>query len=333
MRAMLLRQTADIGTSPLRLEELPAPVPGPGELRMRVLCCGLCHTDLHVIEGDLPNPALPLIPGHQVVGTVDAIGAGVTEFSLGERAGIAWLRWTDGTCHYCEAGQENLCEHARFTGYQADGGYADYAVAPAAFVYKLPSDVPSPQLAPLLCAGIIGYRALRLTGVTAGDRLGLYGFGGSAHLTIQVARSQGVEVLVFTRSRQHQDLARELGAIWAGGATDEAPAALDAAIIFAPAGSLVPPALEKIRTGGTLVLAGISMSDIPALPYASIYGERVIRSVANNTREDAREFLRLAESIPLHAEVEMFDLADANIGLQELSAGRIRAAGVLVVSD
>jgi len=330
---MVLHKPSSVESSPLALQDRPTPEPAPGELRLRVLCCGLCHTDLHVIEGDLPAPALPLIPGHQIVGTVEALGEATTGFALGERAGIAWLRWTDGTCRYCLRGQENLCEQAQFTGYQADGGYADYAVAPAAFMYNLPSDTPAPEIAPLLCAGIIGYRALKLSGAAGGDRLGLYGFGGSAHLTLQVARARGCDVLVFTRSPVHQRLARELGAVWAGSTEDEPPAALDAAISFAPAGSFVPAALQRLRPGGTLALAGITMSDIPPIPYDLLYRERVVRSVANNTREDGREFLRLAAEIPLKAEIETFRLQDANVALQALKAGRLRAAGVLLVSD
>jgi len=329
---MVLQKPAGIESSPLALQDRTPPEPGPGQVRLRVICCGLCHTDLHVIEGDLPAPRLPLIPGHQVVGTIDVLGEGATGYAVGERAGIAWLRWTDGTCKYCLAGQENLCERAQFTGYTADGGYAEYAVAPSAFVYKLPSDAPALELAPLLCAGIIGFRALKLSGAVDGDRLGLYGFGGSAHLTLQVARARGCEVLVFTRSPEHQSLARELGAVWAGTADDEPPSALDAAISFAPVGSLVPAALRHLRPGGTLALAGVTMSDIPSIPYELLYRERVIRSVANNTREDAQELLRLAAEIPLRSEVETFRLEQANVALQALKASRLRAAGVLVVS-
>ena len=331
MRAMVLKEPGDIGASPLSLEYYPQPEIGPGDVRLRVLCCGLCHTDLHVIEGDLPSPKLPLIPGHQIVGDVDAIGADVSDFAVGDRAGIAWLRWTDGTCRYCLGGRENLCERAVFTGYRADGGYAEYAVAPASFVYKLPAKSSPVELAPLLCAGIIGYRALKLSGAKAGDRLGLYGFGASAHLTIQVAQACGCEVFVFTRSAEHQRLARSLGASWVGRAEDGPVEALDAAISFTPAGSLVPVALRSLRPGGTLALAGITMSDIPSFPYQLLYREPLVRSVANNTRADAREFLQIAAETPLHREVETYELDQANLALRDLKQSRLRAAGVLLL--
>lgn len=329
MRALALDRHAPVESAPLRLRELPPPEPGPDEVRLRVSCCGLCHTDLHVIEGELANAALPLILGHQIVGTIDRLGAGVSTLKRGERVGIAWLRWTDGVCRYCRAGSENLCPNARFTGYQADGGYAEYAIAPADYVYRLPEEIAPARLAPLLCAGIIGFRALRLSGAADGDTLGLYGFGGSAHLTLQVALREGCRVFVFTRSAAHRRLALELGAAWAGEADATAPDLLDAGIIFAPAGTLVPAALQQLRPGGTLALAGIRMSSIPRLDYHLLYQERVLRSVANNTRQDARDFLRYAAESPLQTEVEIFSLAEGNQALLALKQSRLRAAAVL----
>lgn len=331
MRAMVLHEPAPIETAPLRLEETATPRPGPGEVRLRVRACGICHTDLHVVEGELPPVKRPIIPGHQIVGVVDALGEGVEAPRPGERAGVPWLHQTCGACAFCLRGEENLCERARFTGYSADGGYAEYAVAPADFVYPLPAGLSDIAAAPLLCAGIIGYRALRLSGVRPGERLGLYGFGASAHIAIQVARHWGCEVYVFSRGEEHRRLAAALGAAWTGHAEESPPGLLDAAIIFAPAGRLVLEALRVLRKGGTLALAGIYMSPIPEMPYDLLYGERVVRSVANSTRQDAAELLQLAAEIPVKTEVEVFPLAEANQALRRLKEGQIRGAGVLEI--
>ena len=331
MRAMVLEATGPVETSPLVLRELPRPTPGPGEVRLKVHACGLCHTDLHTIEGDLPVHKSALIPGHQIVGIIDALGSGVTAHKEGDRVGIPWLHWTDGTCEYCSGGLENLCPNARFTGYDADGGYAEYAIAPAEFCYSMSAIFDDLHAAPLLCAGIIGYRSYRLSGIRSGENLGLYGFGASAHLVIQLARHQNCNVFVFTRSEAHRAHAKQLGAVWTGAAEDTPPEQLHAAIIFAPAGKLVPEALRVLRKGGTLALAGITMSRIPALDYDLLYHEKVVRSVANSTRQDARQFLALAGEIPLQTEIQLFDLADANQALQALKKSEIRGAGVLRV--
>jgi propanol-preferring alcohol dehydrogenase len=308
MRAMVLQRPRPVEESPLHLQELPMPTPGAGEIRVQVRCCGICHTDLHTVEGDLPLPKLPVVPGHQIVGIVNALGPGTHLFHEGDRVGIPWLHSTDGTCHYCRRELENLCDHAQFTGYHVDGGYAEAALVNENFAYSIPSIFSDETAAPLLCAGIIGYRSYRLSGARGGDRLGLYGFGASAHLVLQFARHLGCEVYVFTRTPIHRELANKLGAAWVGVAEDTPPHPLDAAIIFAPAGALVPQALRALRKGGTLVLAGITMSAIPQMEYSLLYHERVIRSVANSTRQDAREFLALAAGVPLHIEIEIFDL-------------------------
>ncbi len=331
MRAMVLESAKPAEQGPLRLQDVPVPQPGASEVRVRVACCGLCHTDLHTVEGDLPLPKLPLIPGHQIVGVVEAAGAGVRRFREGDRVGIPWLHATCGQCAYCRRGQENLCERARFTGYHVDGGYAERALAGEEFAVSIPAAFDDAHAAPLLCAGIVGYRSFRLSGAQKGDRLGLYGFGASAHIVLQCARHLGCEVWVFTRSREHQELAKKLGAAWVGAAGDPTPGQLDSAILFAPAGGLVPPALGALRKGGTLALAGITMSPIPQLDYASLYHERVVRSVANATREDARDFLELAAQVPIRTEVEMFELEQANAALQALKSSRIAGAGVLRV--
>ncbi|HYX67569.1 MAG TPA: zinc-dependent alcohol dehydrogenase family protein [Terriglobales bacterium] len=334
MRAMLLESAKPAEKSPLVPRDLPAPEPGAGEVRVRVSCCGLCHTDLHTVEGDLPLPKLPLVPGHQVVGVVEAVGAGARRFREGDRVGIPWLHWTCGQCDYCRRGQENLCDRARFTGYHVDGGYAESAVVGEEFACSVPSAFDDAHAAPLLCAGIVGYRSLRLSGARPGQRLGLYGFGASAHIVLQCARHVGCEVWVFTRSREHQELATKLGAAWVGAAGEEGSGKagqLDSAIIFAPAGGLVPQALAALRKGGTLALAGITMSPIPQLDYASLYQERVVRSVANATREDARQFLELAAAVPVRTEVQMFDLEQANAALAAMKASKVAAAGVLRV--
>jgi alcohol dehydrogenase, propanol-preferring len=329
---MVLESPKAAEENPLVLAELPPPAPGAGEIRVRVAACGVCHTDLHIVEGELALPRLPVVPGHQIVGVVDALGPGARAFREGDRVGIPWLHWTCGECRFCRQGLENLCERARFTGFHDDGGYAEAAAVPESFAYPMPPNFSDLQAAPLLCAGIIGYRSYRLTGVAPGDRLGLYGFGASAHIVIQLARHQGLEVYVFTRSEEHRRLARELGAAWAGSAEEEAPEKVDGAIIFAPAGRLIPAALRATRKGGTVAMAGITMSPIPEMDYDSLlYHERVLRSVANSTRQDARDLLRVAAEIPVRTEVQTFKLEEANLALQLLKYSRIRGAGVLVI--
>jgi alcohol dehydrogenase, propanol-preferring len=316
----------DAPGSPLRRAELPDPEPARGEVLLEVAACGVCRTDLHVVDGELTEPKLPLVPGHQIVGRVVAGGE---RFSEGERVGVPWLGWTDGTCRYCRSGRENLCDNARFTGYQRDGGYADRVAADERFCFPIPEGFPDLQAAPLLCAGLIGYRSLRLAG--DGERLGLYGFGASAHIVCQVARHQGRRVFAFTRGDDDatQSFALELGAEWAGDALEPPPEELDAAIIFAPVGELVPAALRAVGKGGTVVCAGIHMSDIPSFPYDLLWGERVLRSVANLTRRDGEEFLRLAPQVPVRTEVETFPLESANEALDRLRGGEIRGAAVL----
>lgn len=332
MRAMLLHSQGPIDTAPLVLEEVERPVPEPGHVLVRVEVCALCRTDLHVIEGDLPPIKMPVIPGHQVVGIVEGGGEGVSRFRRGDRIGIAWLRSTDGTCRYCLRDLENLCPNARFTGYMADGGYAEYAVVREDFAYPVPPGLEPIHAAPLLCAGIIGYRALRRSELRAGGRLGIYGFGASAHVTIQVARYWGCEVYVSTRGERHQDLAHAMGADWVGGADDAPPVKLDAAIVFAPAGSLVPAALESLDRGGTLSLAGIYMTEIPALDYERhLFYERTVRSVTANTRQDGMELLRLAADIPIRTQVETVPLNRLNEGLQQLKHDGFGGAGVAIV--
>jgi len=331
MKACFLRTPAAVENNPLQFAEFPKPEPGPGEILVRVEVCGVCRTDLHVIEGELAPRKSPVVPGHQAVGHVAAKGAGANRYGIGARVGVAWLHKADGTCGYCRRGEENLCDHPDFTGYTVDGGYAEYLVAPEDFVYALPEALPAEQVAPLLCAGIIGYRCLRLSEVKAGARLGLYGFGAAGHVAIQVARHWGVEVYAATRDVRHQTLARELGAVWIGGTLDAPPEKLDAAIVFAPAGEIVPAALAALRKGGRLILGGIHMSDIPSFPYQLLYDERMIRSVANNTREDGQEFLRLAAEIPVRTHVRVYPLAEANAALNALKNDAIPGAAVLRV--
>ena len=332
MKAMVLSHTGDISRGLLQLHDRPIPVPGPAEVLVKIHVCGVCRTDLHVVEGELSDIRLPLIPGHQAVGTVARLGAGVTEVQIGDRVGIAWLQDTCETCEFCTSGRENLCAKARFTGYQVDGGYAEYAVVPARFAYPIPPVFSDDQAAPLLCAGIIGYRALRLSGIKPGQRLGLYGFGASAHIAIQIARHWGCDVYVSSLKKEHQDLARELGARWVGGATDSPPDTLHGAIIFAPAGELVPPALRALERGGTLALAGIHMSPIPSLDYdREVFGERVIRSVTANTRQDGLDLLREAAAIPIRPHTVCFPLEQANQALQALKAGSFQGAAVLSI--
>jgi propanol-preferring alcohol dehydrogenase len=332
MRAMVLDGQAPITSAPLALRDIPAPEPGPGEVRIRVRACGLCRTDLHVIEGDMAAPRLPLVPGHQVVGVVDRLGPGAARFALGARIGIAWLRHTCGVCAQCRADRENLCPHSLFTGFHADGGYAEYAVVPEAFAYEIPAEFGDAEATPLLCAGIIGYRALRRSDLPLGGRLGLWGFGSSAHVTIQVARSWGCDVFVATRGEKHQRLAREMGAAWVGGAADPMPRLVDAGILFAPAGELIPVALRSIEKGGTLAVAGIWMSAIPPLDYErELFYERNLRSVTANTREDGEDLMREAAAIPIRPRVATMPLEEANAGLQRLKNDQVDGTAVLVL--
>ena len=325
MRAAIVERQGPVESRPLKLVDMPIPDPGENEVLIRVLACGVCRTDLHVTEGDLPLRLRPVIPGHQIVGTVEGTG---------ERVGVAWLHSTDGTCRFCMSGRENLCENAEFTGWTRNGGFAEYVVAAKDFIYPIPDDFDDIQAAPLLCAGIIGYRALRLCGVNDwnGARLGIYGFGAAGHVCIQIARARGADVYVATRDRErHQSLAEELGAAWVGDTFDVPPVKLDASIIFAPAGEIVPAALSALDKGGSLVLGGIHMSPIPEFDYDLLYAERLIRSVANNTREDGREFLAEAASIPVRTSVQEFSLDQANDALIALKHDAIRGAAVLNV--
>ncbi|MBI5343600.1 MAG: zinc-dependent alcohol dehydrogenase family protein [Deltaproteobacteria bacterium] len=332
MNAMLLREVRPIEASPLSLAEVPLPSPGPGEIRVKVSACGICRTDLHVIEGDLPPVRMPLIPGHQVVGTVDRQGEGATRFPAGTRVGIAWLRHTCGACAFCRSGKENLCEAPLFTGYHRDGGFAEYAVVPEAFAYALPPAFPDAEAAPLLCAGIIGYRALRRADLPPGGKLAIYGFGSSAHIVIQLALHRGCEVFVCTRGESHRALARKMGASWAGEDPAEMPAAADSAILFAPAGELIPPALRALKKGGTLSLAGIHMSDVPPMRYEEcLFYEKNVRSVTANTRRDGEDLLREAAEIPIRPKVMLFPLAEANRALQMVKADPLQGTGVLTI--
>jgi propanol-preferring alcohol dehydrogenase len=328
---MVLDRPRPVEEGPLHLVEIATPVPGPGEVRVRVSHCAVCHTDLHIVEGDLKLPRLPIVPGHQIVGTVDALGSGVTLLREGDRVGIPWLHSTDGTCQFCRSGNENLCDNGQFTGLHVNGGYAEWTIIGEAFACKLPAEFSDIHAAPLLCAGIVGYRSFKLSGAKRGDHLGLYGFGASAHIVLQVARHLGCEVFVFTRSPMHKDLATKLGASWTGDAKDNPPALLDSSIIFAPAGPLVPEALRVTRKGGTVTLAGITMSPIPQMDYGLLYYERVLRSVANATREDAREFLDIAAEIPIRTETQLFDLEQANDALVALKHSKLEVAAVLKV--
>jgi len=333
MHAMVLSRQGEIGSRPLHRTELPDPEPRADEIRVRVRACAICRTDLHAIEGDLPPRRLPLVPGHQAVGIVDRLGPACRRFRPGDRVGIAWLRRTCGACAFCRMGAENLCEASRYTGYDEDGGYAELAIVAEAFAYPIPAAFSDLEAAPLLCAGIIGYRALRRTELTHGGRLGLYGFGSSAHVVIQIARHRGAEVFVATRTAGHRDLARGLGAAWAGGAAEPMPASLDAAIVFAPAGEIVPPALRAVRRGGVVVLVGIHMSPIPAMEYGPhLFHEKTLRSVEANTRQDGEALLREAAAIPIRPSVTPFPLQAANEALVALKADRLEGTGVLVVA-
>ncbi len=331
MKAQVLYTTASVHLSPLELVERPRPDPAPDELLVAVRACGVCHTDLHVVEGELPAPQLPLVPGHEVVGVVEAVGERVTRFRVGERVGITWLHEACGKCAFCLRGQENLCDAARFTGYTADGGYAEYITVSEKFAVPIPARFSDVEAAPLLCAGVVGYRSVRLSGLQRGERLGIFGFGASGHIVIQVARHWGCEVYVFTRSAQHQEHARALGAAWVGTAQDRPPRALDRAILFAPAGWLVPLALGHLRKGGTLCINAIHMSPIPEMPYGLLWHERTVRSVANVTRQDAEEFLPLAAQIPIHTDTQTFELEAANRALQQVKASAVNGAAVLRV--
>jgi alcohol dehydrogenase, propanol-preferring len=332
MKALVLQAQSPLAVrpAPLELADVPLPVPHAGQVRIRVHACGICHTDLHIVEGDLRAPTLPLIPGHQVVGVIDAVGPGVERLHEGDRVGAAWLHSADGVCDRCREGRENLCLNGRFTGYHAPGGYAEALVAPADFVYRLPLRYPDADAAPLLCAGIIGYRSLRVAEVHAGERVGLFGFGASAHLAIQVARYWGCEVFVFTRGAAHRTLARTLGAAWAGGLGEDAPCEIDRGIVFAPSGDVVVGALRYLRRGGTLAVNAVHLDRILEFPYALLYWERTLRSVANATRKDGEEFLALAAEVPLRVTVTPVRPEDANTALRALKHGQIEGAAVLI---
>jgi alcohol dehydrogenase, propanol-preferring len=334
MKASLLRSVSPIERNPLELAEVPTPQPGENQVLLKVNACAVCRTDLHVIEGELTRQILPIIPGHQVIGRVERIGDRVTRFKVGDRAGVPWLHQTCGVCEFCRDGKENLCENATFTGWLVNGGYAEYIIAPADFVYPIPEIFTDTEAAPLLCAGIIGFRSLRLSGITGtslGRRLGLFGFGAAAHVAIQVALHWGVEVYAFTRDERHQRLATDLGATWTGRSDDEPPHKLDSIIIFAPAGELVISALKVLKKGGTIALGGIHMSQIPPIDYQLLYQERVVRSVANNTRQDGLDFLRVAAEIPIKTQTQIFDLEEANAALNALKHDAVRGAAVLKI--
>jgi len=332
MKACILPAPAAIESRPLQIVQLPKPVPKGREVLVRIHACGVCRTDLHVTEGELEPRKSPIVPGHQAVGVVEANGPEASRFAVGARVGIPWLHSTCGVCEYCRSGRENLCEKATFTGWMADGGYAEYAIAREDFVYALPEGFSDLHVAPLLCAGIIGFRTMRLSGIEPGGKLGMYGFGAAAHVAIQVARHWKIEVYAITRDARHRQLALDLGARWAGDSNDEPPAKLDAALIFAPAGELVIAALRTLKRGGTVALGGIHMSPIPPLDYDLLYHERVIRSVANNTRRDGEEFLKIAAEIPIETQVQEFRLEEANEALNALKNDAVRGAAVLRVT-
>ena len=331
MQAMVMERAGE----PLHAGELPLPTLGPRQILIKVAACGVCRTDLHVFDGELQHPKLPLVPGHEIVGHVEALGEDVEGFAVGERVGVPWLGFTDGNCFYCRAGRENLCDHPLFTGYQIDGGYAQYTVADARYVFPIPEGYSDAEAAPLLCAGLIGYHSLKMTGnapAGAPSRLGIYGFGAAAHIVAQVARHEGRQIYAFTRAGDAtaQEFARELGAVWVGSSNEMPPDPLDAAIIFAPVGALVPAALRAVRKAGVVVCGGIHMSDIPSFPYEILWEERVVRSVANLTRDDAREFLALAPKVPVKTTVVPMPLASANEALQRLRQGELTGAAVLI---
>jgi len=333
MRAMVLSEFSPVENRPLKLKEVASPEPGENELLLRVTYCGVCHTDLHTVEGELPAVKLPRIPGHQIVGRVEKTGKNVTLFKVGERAGCAWLYQTCGHCRFCLTGRENLCQAAKFTGYDVDGGYAELAIVPESFAYRLPENFPDEQAAPLLCAGIIGYRSLKLSNLKPGGRLGLFGFGASAHVTIQVANYLGSEVYVFSRKAGHRQQALELGAVWAGLPSEDPPTKLEAAVVFAPVGEMARRALEVVDRGGTVALAGIYLTPVPELDYEKhLYYEKILRSVANSTKQDGLEFLKLAGEIPIKTEVHLFPLEKANEALEAVKHSRINGAAVLKIS-
>ena len=333
MKAMQLIQQNLAEEAPLQCVQIPKPEPGPGQVRLRVKMCGVCHTDLHTVEGDIHPPNLPIVPGHQIVGVIDALGEGVDNLKFGLRVGVPWLYSACGKCQYCRSGYENLCPEARFTGFHVNGGFAEAMLAEANYVLPIPESISNEQAAPLLCAGIIGYRSLRQSDLQPGERLGLFGFGASAHLSLQVALHWGCEVFVFTRSEDHRKHARQLGAAWVGGAEDQPPKPLDRAVIFAPVGWIVPLALEKLRPAGTLAINAIHMSPIPEMPYDLIYGERTLRSVANATYQDGVDFLRLAAEIPIRASVQGYELEQANQALLDVKHSRLIGEAVLKISD
>jgi propanol-preferring alcohol dehydrogenase len=331
MKAMVLSGPRPVEDDPLKLTTLPDPEPADHEILIRVHACGVCHTDLHTVEGDLPLPKLPLVPGHQVVGHVERNGSGAHRFAEGDRVGMTWFYSSCGTCSFCQEGRENLCAEAHFTGYHANGGYAEFMVAPEASAVHIPDVFSDAEATPLLCGGVIGYRALRLSEIKPGQRLGLYGFGNSAHVVIQIAVHRGCAVYVFTRSKNHQELARQLGAVWVGTAEHSPPELMDASIIFAPAGTLVPQALEHLAKGGTLALAGITMTPIPEMDYNLIYGERTVRSVANTTRNDAEELMQAAAGVPVRTVVDTFPLEQANAVLKLMKGSALRAGAALLL--
>ena len=331
MRSQRLHAPNKIEANPLVLEERQIPEPSSNQVRVKVSYCGVCHTDLHIAEGDIHPPSLPITPGHQVVGVIDELGTGVNKWHLGQRVGVPWLHSACGVCFYCRGGLENLCEQARFTGFHVDGGFAEYLLAEEDYILPLPDSISDQDAAPLLCAGIVGFRSLRLSDLQPGERLGLFGFGAAGHLAIQVARHWDCEVYVFTRSSGHRRHAEELGAVWTGGAEDQPPKLIDRGIIFAPAGWIVPLALEKLRPGGTLAINAIHMSDIPKTPYEKIYGERTLRSVANATYQDGIDFLKLAAEIPIKPEITLYPLKNANQALQDMKASAINGEAVIEI--
>lgn len=334
MRGMVFHECAEIGANPLTMTELPDPLPGAHEIRVRVTCCGICRTDLHVIEGDLPRNKRPIIPGHQIVGIVESMGTGCRRFQVGQRVGVAWLRETCGCCLWCRSDRENLCDSARFTGYHSDGGYAELAVVDERFAYDLPDSLEDAEAAPLLCAGIIGFRALERSEVPPGGRLGIVGFGSSAHVVLQIARHRGCEVYVATRGAEHRQLARDLGAAWVGESFADAPRKLDGAVLFAPAGELVPPILESLTKGGTLAIAGIHLTAIPSLDYQKhLFQERNLRSVTANTRADGRRLFAEAAAAGIRPRIVRYPLSAANRALQDLKADRISGTGVLMIRN
>lgn len=333
MRAQQLCSARPIDANPLELKEVATPRVRAHEVLLKVNTCGICHTDLHIVEGDLSLPKIPLTPGHQVIGEIEGIGLDCTRWKRGDRVGVPWLYSTCGRCEYCLSGRENLCENAGFTGLHVDGGFAEYMVVHEDYAYQIPDTFTNDHAAPLMCAGVIGYRSLRLSTIQRGQRIGLYGFGASAHIAIQIVRHWGCEVYVFTRGKHHRKLAEELGAAWTGLAEETPPHLIDCAVIFAPAGQLVPAALKVLKKGGTVALAGIHMSPIPEMEYRLLYDERTVRSVANSTRNDVVELLEIAADIPIRTEVEVFPLADANMALQKLKRSEIGGSGVLRIAD